>query len=137
VFSCSPGRARLPKGGSLQRLFSTFANGWPGLGLLLQRLILGTALIGHGAIAYRDAVAIEQILPELIASGLALFILAGLWTPATGSLVAALELWIALIRTGNEAAVVILATLAGTLAMIGPGAWSIDARIFGRKHIAG
>ena len=121
----------------MQRLFSTFANGWPGLGLLIQRLVLGTALIVHGSIAYRDAAATEQIVPELIVSGLALFILAGLWTPFTGALVAALEVWIALIRPGNEAMVLILATLAGTLAMIGPGAWSIDARIFGRKHLAG
>lgn len=29
----------------------------------------------------------------------------------------------------------ILATLAATLAMIGPGAWSIDALLFGRKRI--
>ena len=121
----------------MQRLFSTFANGWPGLGLLIQRLVLGTALIWHGAIAYQDAAAVEQIVPELIASGAALFIVTGLWTPAAGALIAALQLWIALVRPGNEAGVLILGTLAGTLAMIGPGAWSIDARIFGRKHIIG
>jgi hypothetical protein len=28
-----------------------------------------------------------------------------------------------------------LSFLGGTAAMIGPGAWSIDARLFGRKHI--
>jgi len=28
-----------------------------------------------------------------------------------------------------------LATLGATLAMVGPGAWSIDARLFGRKLI--
>jgi putative oxidoreductase len=121
----------------LQRLFSTFANGWPGLGLLIQRVVLGTVLIWHGAVVFRDVAGIEQIVPELIASGLALFIVAGLWTPAAGALDAGLQAWIALIRTGNEAGVLILATLAGTLAMIGPGAWSIDARIFGRKHIVG
>ena len=27
------------------------------------------------------------------------------------------------------------ATVAAAVAMIGPGAWSIDARRFGRKHI--
>jgi hypothetical protein len=30
---------------------------------------------------------------------------------------------------------IILATLSATLAMIGPGAWSIDAWLYGRKHI--
>ena len=28
-----------------------------------------------------------------------------------------------------------LAVLGAVLAMVGPGAWSIDARLFGRKHI--
>jgi putative oxidoreductase len=32
---------------------------------------------------------------------------------------------------------IVLALLGSTLAMIGPGAWSIDARLFGRKHIGG
>jgi len=27
------------------------------------------------------------------------------------------------------------AVLGAALAMVGPGAWSIDARLFGRKHI--
>jgi putative oxidoreductase len=30
---------------------------------------------------------------------------------------------------------VMLAFLGVVLAMVGPGAWSIDARLFGRKHI--
>jgi hypothetical protein len=47
------------------------------------------------------------------------------------------QVWIALIGAGDEFAAFILAALGGTLAMIGPGAWSIDARLFGRKYIAG
>jgi hypothetical protein len=33
---------------ALQRLFSAFADGWPGLGLLLQRLLTGTVLLYCG-----------------------------------------------------------------------------------------
>jgi putative oxidoreductase len=29
----------------VQRLFSTFANGWPGRGLLIQRLLVGGVLV--------------------------------------------------------------------------------------------
>jgi uncharacterized membrane protein YphA (DoxX/SURF4 family) len=76
-------------------------------------------------------------MPELIGSVLGLFILAGLWTPAVGALVAVVQVWIALKGAGNESMAIILATVGGTLAMIGPGAWSIDARLFGRKYIAG
>jgi uncharacterized membrane protein YphA (DoxX/SURF4 family) len=68
---------------------------------------------------------------------LGLFILAGLWTPAVGALIVVVKLWIALSGTGDESMAIVLAALGGTLAMIGPGAWSIDARLFGRKYIAG
>jgi putative oxidoreductase len=124
-------------GVSLQRLFSTFANGWPGFGLLIQRFVLGIALLYHGAVLLRGVPAVESFVPDLIGSILGLFILAGLWTPAMGALVAVMQGWIALTGTGDQSVAIILAALGGTLAMIGPGAWSIDARLFGRKHIAG
>jgi len=44
-------------------------------------------------------------------------------------------LWIAFSRAGDPWIPIMLATLGATLAMVGPGAWSIDARLFGRKHI--
>jgi hypothetical protein len=49
-------------------------------------------------------------------------------------LVAIIELYIAFSHTGDPWISIMLATLGATLAMIGPGAWSIDARLFGRKH---
>ena len=121
----------------LQRLFSTFANGWPGFGLLIQRLVLGIALLYHGIDLFRGFPAAEPIVPELAGCGLGLFIMAGLWTPAAGALVAIVQVWIALTGAGDESMELILAALGATLAMIGPGAWSIDARLFGRKYIAG
>ncbi|MGA3049834.1 MAG: hypothetical protein ABSD67_24740 [Terracidiphilus sp.] len=120
----------------MQRLFSTFANGWPGVGLLIQRLVLGIALLYHGIALLVGVPAAGPIVPELIGSVLGLFILAGLWTPAVGALVAVVQVWIALTGAGDESVAIILAALGGTLAMIGPGAWSIDARLFGRKYIA-
>ena len=123
-----------PLGCCLQRLFSTFANGWPGFGLLIQRLVLGIALLYHGSAVLSGIPAPGPVIPQLIGSALGLLILGGLWTPAAGTLVAVVQLWIALTGAGDESAVV-LAALGGTLAMIGPGAWSIDARLFGRKHI--
>lgn len=62
--------------------------------------------------------------------------LAGLWTPIAAGAVALLELWNA-IRSGDAAAAHLLAAvIAGSLTVLGPGAWSVDARLFGRRRIS-
>jgi uncharacterized membrane protein YphA (DoxX/SURF4 family) len=73
--------------------------------------------------------------PHIIGAGAGILLLVGLWTPVGGALVTIVELWIVLSQVGDPSIPVMLATLGATLAMIGPGAWSIDARLFGRKHI--
>jgi putative oxidoreductase len=119
----------------LQRLFSTFANGWPGKALLIQRLITGAALFFSViALLEKDAPRMS-IAPQIIAAAAGIFLALGLWTPVMGALVAITELWIAFARPDNPWIPILLATLGATLAMIGPGAWSVDARLFGRKHI--
>jgi putative oxidoreductase len=119
----------------LQRLFSTFADGWPGNGLLLLRMLTGVALIHYGIVDLRDAHQSASIAPQIIAAGAGILLLVGLWTPVTGVVVALAEVWIAFSRPDDPWIRIMLATLGATLAMVGPGAWSIDARLFGRKHI--
>ena len=120
----------------LQRLFSTFADGWPGLGLLLQRLLTGTILLYCGITHLGKASQFVPITPHTIAAGAGILLLVGLWTPVGGALVTIIELWIVSLRVGDPLVPLMLAILGATLAMIGPGAWSIDARLFGRKHMA-
>lgn len=120
----------------MQRLFTTFANSWPGIGLLLQRLVTGVGLLYQGVALLNEAHAVGPILPEIAGSVLGLFILVGLWTPVVGTLVAAVEVWILFAGQGNAWVPITLATMGGTLAMIGPGCWSVDARLFGRKRLA-
>ena len=67
--------------------------------------------------------------------GAGLLLLAGLWTPIAGTLVAVLEVWKIFLTHGNPWIYILLGTLSAALAMLGPGAYSIDARLFGRKHI--
>jgi putative oxidoreductase len=119
----------------LQRLFSSFANGWPGHGLLLLRMLTGFALIHYGIVDLREAHQFASIAPRIIAASAAILLLVGLWTPVTGVLVAIAQVWIAFSRPGDPWIPIILAALGATLAMVGPGAWSIDARLYGRKHI--
>jgi hypothetical protein len=80
-------------GRSLQRLFSTFPDGWPGFGLLLMRAGIGIAL--------------DQI-----------------WIAVSLQSSGRDDKWIG----------ILLAVLSAGVAMLGPGAWSIDARMFGRRR---
>src|SRR5438128_1979548 len=114
----------------LQRLFSTFADGWPGRGLLLQRLLTSAALL-HCGIAYlRTAPHVAPVAPQIIGAGAGTLLLVGLWTPLVGALIAIVELWIAFSCPGDPWISIGLAVLGASLAMVGPGAWSIDALLF-------
>jgi putative oxidoreductase len=121
-------------GSPLQRLYSTFADRWPGTGLLLLRLLAGAALIHHGMGGLREA-QFAFMTPRIIGAGAGILLIGGLWTPVAGMLAAVGEAWIALSYRGDPWVSAMLAALGAALAMAGPGAWSIDARLFGRKHI--
>jgi putative oxidoreductase len=127
-------------GTSVQRLFSTFPGSWPGFGLLLLRCALGVALTCSGTAGLLGTVPDPAVFAQrgvAVAGGI--FLIVGLWTPVMGILVALDEVWIALsiqslAREGMWIHI-FLAIVAVSMAMLGPGAWSIDARLFGRKRI--
>ena len=76
---------------------------------------------------------------QMIGIAAAILLLMGVFTPLAGVLAAAAQVWIAISlfssHSGDPWVTLAQAILAIALAMIGPGAWSIDARRFGRKHI--
>jgi putative oxidoreductase len=123
----------------VQRLFSTFADGWPGLGLLLLRLLTAAALIHFGIVNVREAPPLATVVLQIIGAGAGMFLLVGLWTPVAGALIAIVKVWLAFSRyfshSGDPWIPIIQAALGAALAMVGTGAWSIDARLFGRKRI--
>lgn len=112
-----------------------FPNGLPGAGLLLLRLVC-SVLTTAGALKTMFAAPHTQILLlSAAAFGASLLLLVGLWTPIAGICVSVIEAWAAVSRfTGMEDAV-LLATLGVALAALGPGAHSVDARLYGRKRI--
>jgi putative oxidoreductase len=130
---------RLNRDAFLQRLFSTFPYGLPGFGLLLLRLGVGIALISLGITGIFGAagVPITAALNLIEAAG-GVFLIAGLWTPIVGALITFDELWIAFSLYSSQHGPnwnhIFLAVLTAGVAMLGPGAWSIDARLFGRKR---
>jgi hypothetical protein len=107
----------------------------PGAGLLLMRLVGGIGLLVRGALALRDVRPIESAIPHAVAGGGGVLLLAGLWTPIAGVLVAIAELWSAFSQANDLWAGILLGTLGAALALLGPGAWSVDARLFGWKRI--
>jgi putative oxidoreductase len=113
----------------VQRLFSTFAGGWPGAGLLIQRLLAGAALLSCASATPGGVVA-----PQVIGALAGVLLIAGLWTPLAGIAAACAETWMAFAAPVHAPMSVALAVLSLTLALIGPGEWSVDARLYGRKH---
>jgi len=116
----------------VQRLFSTFAGGWPGVGLLMQRLLVGAAL-GYCAVATPSGTVVAA--PQVLGALAGLLLIAGLWTPVAGVVTACAEAWAAFSSPADAGVSGALAVLGVTLALIGPGEWSVDARLYGRKHI--
>ena len=119
----------------MQRLYSTLANGWPGIGLLLQRIVAAIMVVRFCIIQLTDLCFSASMMPHIIAGCAGIFFLVGLWTPVVGTLIAVAELWIAVTHLSDPWISIMLATIGGTSAMLGPGAFSVDARLYGRRHL--
>ena len=119
----------------MQRLFTMFPGGWPGAGLLLLRVAAALPLLIGGSFELRGVPHSWGYATQFIAVIDGVLLLAGLWTPVAGTLKTVIEIWI--IFTSGHALVAHLlrAILGASLVMLGPGAWSVDARLFGRKRI--
>ena len=75
------------------------------------------------------------IILNLLAIGAGILLIAGLWTPLAGWLLALLELRNVAAQPADPWANILLGAIGAALALVGPGAWSVDARLFGWKRI--
>jgi putative oxidoreductase len=79
---------------------------------------------------HRDAAA-----PAIVGIAAGLLMLIGLWTPV-GSLLAVIsQSWTVLITGIMPETAILLLSISVAVAMLGPGAWSIDALLFGRHRL--
>jgi len=119
----------------MPRLLSTFPNGVPALGLMLLRLTVGVALIEHGitAVLTQSSFIFSAFHGLLALAGVLLIV--GLWTPIIGALAAVSMLWDVFAHSVSWRQCVLIAVMAAALALLGPGAWSIDSRLYGWKRI--
>lgn len=118
----------------MQRLFSTFPSEWPGFGLLILRLAAGASLVG---VAYSESGLGDplSLLLRCVALALAALLVLGFGTPLAAAAESAIHLGIMVLEHRYSSSALVGAALGVGLAMLGPGAWSLDARIFGRKRL--
>jgi len=120
----------------LQKLFSAFPGGWPGVGLLLLRLLIGIA-VAVQTVAYVQST--ELHVADLLVVALVLIgagcLLVGFVTPVAAALIGviAVSLGFSTLRHSLDYFEVIVLAIA--IGLLGPGAFSIDARMFGRREI--
>lgn len=112
----------------MQRFFSSFPDGRGGLGLLLLRVAGGASLVVQ-ARSWLTAPAWSTIAVSALALLAALLLLIGFLTPIAGSIAAVVGLY------GAMTEGLCLFVVAAAIVLLGPGAFSIDARLFGRREI--
>lgn len=130
----------------MQKLFAAFPAGWPGIGLICLRVAVAIALLTHGVAALSAAVApafrVWAIESFAILIGVSLLI--GFLTPLAGATAAMGYLYLGasqLLGTGPNShastgsTAWCLAVISIGLILLGPGAFSLDARLFGRREI--
>jgi putative oxidoreductase len=101
-----------------------------------MRVVSAAALASKwiGELSTRPAMSSTTL--SILQTGAGLLLLIGLWTPLAGLLVLMLEGWQAFSQPQDRWTHILLATLGGALALLGPGAWSVDARLFEWKRIS-
>jgi putative oxidoreductase len=104
----------------------------PGAGLTLLRAAAAIPLVYAGSLTVASP---SPALLEVVTAGAAILLLIGLWTPIAGALIAVAELGLAVLHPAEPWMYVHFAAMGAALAMLGPGGWSLDARLFGRKRI--
>src|SRR5262245_23072153 len=100
-----------------------------------MRVVAATALASKAISGLSSQPPIGAATVFVLQIGAGLLLLAGLWTPLAGPLVVVLQGWLLFSRPQDPWAQILLATLGGALALLGPGAWSADAHLFGWKRL--
>lgn len=129
----------------MQRAFSTFPDGLPGTGLLLLRAATGVALLVQGVAYLVDwrGLGFLTLVVGLLTAASAALLLVGYLTPLASVLAGLFCLgcgfsWFP-VPTLELFEAKLTATLATVIAValicLGPGAFSLDARLFGRREI--
>ena len=120
---------------AMQRLYSTFPNALPGKGLLVLRLAVGLPMILGGA----PYLAHFAVLPSVLLAGssiaVGMLLVVGLWTPFAACVQMVVAACAAMSAPTFDISFMASAAVGLGLVLLGPGATSIDAFLFGRRRI--
>jgi putative oxidoreductase len=100
-----------------------------------MRLVVGISLIVNGIQEFQTGQPTEFVILNLLSVADGALLVAGLWTPVAGYLVLVLAVWGFLAQNASLCPIILSATIGVALALVGPGAWSLDAWLFGWKRI--
>jgi uncharacterized membrane protein YphA (DoxX/SURF4 family) len=117
---------------ALRLLFSNFAEGLRGLALLLLRMAAAFVLARESV----EALSRDWALAWIVAAAAALFLAAGFLTPAWALFAGVGQMArLSLHFTGDWRSPFLLASILLALTVLGPGAYSMDRWLFGRKRL--
>ena len=100
-----------------------------------MRIAAGGALIAPAVATLAAGAPAAIAVFDVFAAGIGILLLIGLWTPIVGIVAAVVAAWSAFSSPGSVGFYILLVTLGGALALLGPGAWSVDAHLFGWKRL--
>jgi hypothetical protein len=102
---------------------------------LLIRVLTGSAVVAHSLAMLHGELRVGPLVVTAFFAVLGLFLVVGFWTPLAGGLIALAALWDGLTHPTARYYALVVGVLGVALALLGPGAWSVDARLFGWKRL--
>jgi uncharacterized membrane protein YedE/YeeE len=100
-----------------------------------MRLVVGSALVVRASVRLSSDPTLNVTILAVLSIAAGVLLIAGLWTPIVGVSTAAIEICKMFVLPGDRWIWLLLGAAGAALAMLGPGLWSIDARLFGWRRI--
>lgn len=100
-----------------------------------MRLAAGSALLFDGVTALTAGLPPAWAAIPILCTATGILLLVGMWTPIVGVLAAVDAALRGFLNPADAGFYVLLAALGASLALLGPGVWSVDARLFGWRRV--